>query len=145
MNVNECMSSDVRVCGPDATLQDAARTMKEIDVGFLPVGEGDRLIGMVTDRDLAVRGLGEGKGPDTTVRDVMTEETCYCFDDETVEDVARQMGDLQLRRMPVLNRDKRLVGVISLSDISQAGGHGVNCSGEALSLIAEPGGQHRQH
>lgn len=145
MNVSECMSRDVQVCRPDASLRDAARTMKDIDAGFLPVGEDDRLIGMVTDRDMTVRGLAEGRGPDTPVREVMTQETCYCFDDEDVEDVARQMGELQVRRMPVVNRDKRLVGVISLGDLSKAGGDGAGRSGEALSEIAEPGGQHRQH
>ncbi len=145
MNVSQCMSTDVRVCNPDATLRDAAMTMKEIDAGFLPVGENDRMIGMVTDRDLAIRGLAEGKGPDTTVREVMSEGVCYCFDDDDIEDVSSQMADLQVRRMPVVDRDKRLVGVVSIGDLSQAGLEGAECSGAALSGIAEPGGQHRQH
>jgi CBS domain-containing protein len=145
MNVSECMSTDVRVCSPDASLRDAARTMKEIDAGFLPVGENDRLVGMVTDRDLAVRGLAEDKGPDARVADVMSRDVCYCFDDDEIEDVSRKMADDQVRRMPVLNRDKRLVGVISIGDISQIGLAGAERSGEALRGIAEPGGQHQQH
>lgn len=145
MNVSQCMSTDVRVCNPDATLRDAAMTMKEIDAGFLPVGENDRMIGMVTDRDLAVRGLAEGKGPETPVREVMSEGVCYCFDDEDIEDVSRQMADLQVRRMPVVNRDKRLVGVVSIGDLSRAGVQGSEWSGLALSGIAEPGGPHQQH
>ena len=145
MNVSQCMSTDVKVCDPNTTLRDAARTMKDIDAGFLPIGENDRLIGMVTDRDLALRGLAEGKGPDTSVRDVMSAEVLYCFEDEELEDVSRQMSDLKIRRMPVVNRDKRLVGVVSIGDISLSGSEGVECSGTALSGIAEPGGQHRQH
>lgn len=144
MNVSQCMSTDVRVCDPNATLRDAAMTMKEIDAGFLPVGENDRMIGMVTDRDLAVRGLAEGKGPDSTVREVMSEGVRYCFEDQDIEEVSRQMADLQVRRMPVVNREKRLVGIVSIGDLSQAGDKGADVSGEALSGIAEPGGQHRQ-
>lgn len=145
MNVSECMSTDVRTCSPDTSLRDAARTMKEIDAGFLPIAEADRLIGMVTDRDMAVRGLAQGLGPGTAVREVMTPETCYCYADEDVEDVARQMGDMQVRRMPVMDRNKRLVGVVSLGDISRMDAEGSNCSGRALSEIAQPGGIHSQH
>lgn len=142
MNIQECMSKDVKIASPDQSIRDAAQTMKEIDAGFLPVGENDRLVGMITDRDIALRGVGAGKGPDTPIRDVMSKEVLYCFEDESIETVSQKMAKQQVRRMPVLNRDKRLVGIISLGDISQQDGSG--CA-EALSSISLPGGQHVQH
>ena len=145
MNVSDCMTSDPQVCAPGDTIQQAARTMKQIDAGFLPVGENDRLIGMITDRDLAVRAIADGMGPDTPVREVMTREVCYCFEDEDLDDVAAQMSDLQVRRLPVLNRDKRLVGVISLGDISHADDDGGIRTAAALSQVTEPSGRHNQH
>ena len=141
MNVSACMSTDVRLVGPNDTIQQAARAMKEIDAGFLPVEQNDRMVGMVTDRDICVRAVAEGKGPDTAVREVMTDEVRYCFDDEDIDEVAQNMSELQLRRLPVLNRDKRLVGVISLSDIAQADGADAQ-AGQALASIAQPGGAH---
>ncbi|HYC97180.1 CBS domain-containing protein [Brevundimonas sp.] len=145
MNVSDCMTTDPRVCAPDDTIQDAARTMKKIDAGFLPVGENDRLIGMITDRDLAVRAIADGMGPDTPVREVMTREVCYCYADEDLDEVAAQMSDLQVRRLPVLNRDKRLVGVISLGDISHADDDGGIRTAAALSQVTEPSSRHNQH
>ncbi|MDY0885110.1 CBS domain-containing protein [Dongia soli] len=142
MNIQECMSKDVQIASPNQSIRDAAQKMKEIDAGFLPVGENDRLVGMITDRDIAVRGVGAGKGPDTPIRDIMSKEVLYCFEDESVEDVSQKMAKQQVRRMPVLNRDKRLVGVISLGDISQQDQSG---GAEALSSISSPGGQHVQH
>lgn len=142
MNIQECMSKDVKIASPDQSIRDAAQTMKEIDAGFLPIGENDRLVGMITDRDIALRGVGAGKGPDTPIRDVMSKEVLYCFEDESIETVSQKMAKQQVRRMPVLNRDKRLVGIISLGDISQQDGSG--CA-EALSSISSPGGQHVQH
>jgi CBS domain-containing protein len=145
MNIETCMSKDVRIASPTQSIRDAARMMKEIDAGFLPVGENNRLVGTVTDRDIAVRGVAEGKGPDTAVRDVMTGEVLYCFEDETLDAVSTKMGNLQVRRLPVLNRDKRLVGVISLGDISQADDvDRARCCAAALSGISTPGGQHVQ-
>jgi CBS domain-containing protein len=143
MNVNRCMSTDVRLASPSESLRQAARTMKEIDAGVLPVGDNDRLVGMITDRDIAVRGVAEGKGPDTPVREVMTREILYCYDDESLEDVARQMRELQVRRMPVLNRDKRLVGIISLGDIAQMEEIPQVIAG-AMAGVSEPGGRHTQ-
>lgn len=145
MNVRQCMSTDARVCAPGDTIADAARAMRDIDAGFLPVGENDRLIGMITDRDLAVRALAEGRGPDTPVREVMSAEVLYCFEDEDLDDVAQQMSDLQVRRMPVLNSDKRLVGVISLSDISHALDSGGGRVAETLAAVTQPSAQHNQH
>lgn len=143
MNVQQCMSIDVRVCAPDTTLREAARAMREIDAGFLPVGENDRLVGMITDRDITTRAVAEGMGPDASVREVMSPEVRYCFEDESLEDVAARMSDQQLRRMPVLNRNKRLVGVISLGDVSRSADAGE--SGDALRHISEPTGLHSQH
>jgi len=142
MRVSECMSTDVKICAPDDTVQQAARTMREIDAGAIPVGENDRLVGMVTDRDIAIRAVADGRGPETTVRDVMSKEIRFCFDDEDTEEVAEHMADLKIRRLPVLNRDKRLIGIISLGDLSLSDG---DASGEALSEISEPGGMHSQH
>src|SRR5262245_10435356 len=115
--------------------------MLDIDAGVLPVDENDRLIGMITDRDIAVRGSAMGKGPDASVRDVMTADIKYCFDDQEVEEVTRNMGDLQVRRLPVVNREKRLVGILSLGDVAQTDGRD---AGEALSDISKPGGSHSQ-
>jgi CBS domain-containing protein len=137
------MSSDVRITSPGETIREAARTMKEIDAGFLPVGENDRLVGMITDRDIAVRGVAEGKAPDTPVRDIMTADIHYVFSDDSVEDAASRMGELQVRRLPVLNRDKRHVGIISIGDVSKSDG-ATDDSGAALRQIAEPGGRHTQ-
>jgi CBS domain-containing protein len=142
MRVRECMTKDVRIANPDETIREAAKAMASLDAGILPVGENDRLVGMITDRDIAVRGVAEGKGPDTKIRDVMSKEVRYCFEDEDVDHVLESMGDLQVRRLPVLNRDKRLVGIVSLGDL--AGNGEADEAGEALSNISRPGGQHSQ-
>ena len=142
MKVSEAMTRDVRVASPNQTIQDAARLMAEVDTGVLPVGENDRLVGMITDRDIAVRGVAEGKGPQTTIREVMTEHVHYCFEDEDTDDVAQKMADSQVRRLPVLNRDKRLVGILSLGDLAVM--QGGRPAGEALAGISEPGGAHSQ-
>jgi CBS domain-containing protein len=117
--------------------------MADIDAGAVPVGENDRLVGMITDRDIAVRAVAQGKGPDAKVREVMSEEVQYCFEDEDLDEVARNMGEIQVHRLPVVNRDKRLVGIVSLGDIARRGAPG-NTTGEALSGISRPGGQHSQ-
>src|SRR5262245_47990883 len=101
MQVNEAMTHQVRVTHPRQSIRDAARVMAEIDAGALPVGEDGRLVGMITDRDIAVRAVAQGKGPYTAVRDVMTVDVKYCFEDEEVDHVARNMGDIQVRRLPV--------------------------------------------
>ena len=140
MLIKECMTPDVCTIGPDKTIREAARTMAERDIGFIPVEEGDRMVGMVTDRDIAIRALAQGKGPDTKVRDVMTREVRYCYDDEKIEDVLANMGDLQVRRLPVVNRDKRLVGIVSLSDCTTKEQPAAN----ALDRITRKGGEHSQ-
>src|SRR5438552_18526793 len=102
MKISNTMHRDVTIIGPDQTLRDAAAAMKKLDVGVLPVGEHDKLVGMIIDRDIAIRGIAEGKGPDTKAREVMSQEVKYCTEDEAVEDVAENMAELQGLRMPVL-------------------------------------------
>jgi CBS domain-containing protein len=139
MKVRDAMTPDVQLCTPDDTLKDAAEAMMALDVGLLPVTDGDRLVGMISDRDIATRGVAMGLGPDSPVRNVMTEDVKYCFEDQDLEEVTQNMGDIQVRRVPVLNRDKRLVGIIALGDIARVEADG---TGEALSRISQPGGQH---
>jgi CBS domain-containing protein len=142
MRVSEAMTRDVYVANPDETIQQAAIAMAGLDAGVLPVGDDDRLIGMITDRDIAIRAVAGGKGPDAKVRDVMTTDVKYCFDDQEIEDVTLNMGEIQVRRMPVVDRHKRLVGILSLGDVAVIDGDGV--AGEALSLVSRPGGEHTQ-
>ena len=142
MRVSEAMTRDVRVARPNQTIQDAAKMMSDVDAGVLPVGENDQLVGMITDRDIAVRGVAQDKGPDTPVREVMTADVKYCFEDDDTADVARNMADIQVRRLPVLTRDKRLVGIISLGDMAVT--EGASQAGEAVAGISQPGGQHSQ-
>ena len=142
MRVSEVMTRSVRVANPNETIQDAARIMADIDAGVIPVGENDRLVGMLTDRDIAIRAVAEGKGPDTRIGDVMTQHVKYCFEDEDTDEVCRNLGDQQIRRIPVVNRDKQLVGILSLGDLALNGGNGG--AGEALAAISQPGGQHSQ-
>jgi CBS domain-containing protein len=134
--IAEVMTRDVRVVNPEETVQQAARIMGESDAGAIPVGENDRLVGMVTDRDLAVRVLGEGKDPARTkVREVMTQGTAYVFEDDDLDSVAETMRGRQVRRMPVLNRDKRLVGIVSLGDLAREAGERQSI-GRAMAGIA---------
>jgi CBS domain-containing protein len=142
MQVSKAMSSDVKIANPEQSIRDAARLMAQMDCGSLPVGENDRLVGMITDRDIAVRAVAEGKSADTKVRDVMSTEVKYCFEDEDLDEVAHNMADLKVRRLPVLNHDKRLVGILSLGDIALTDGAG--SASDALCGISEPGGEHSQ-
>src|SRR5579872_2758850 len=141
MKVSDVMTRDVEVASPDESLQHAAEIMMSIDAGILPVGENDKLVGMITDRDIAVRGIAKGKGPDAKIREVMTNDVKYCFEDQNLTDVCRNMGDIQVRRLPVLNREKRLVGIVSLGDVAFEGGNG---TARTLTRISQPGGQHTQ-
>ena len=138
MRVSEVMTRGVECTRPDATLQEAAAKMKSLDVGPLPVCDNDRLVGMVTDRDITVRATAEGEAPtDVRVRDVMTPEVIYCFEDALVGDAALLMQQKQVRRLLVLNRDKRLVGIVSLGDLAvKTRDEGL--SGEALEQVSEP-------
>ncbi len=142
MKVSDVMTRDVRLIEPTETIQEAARLMAEIDTGIMPVREGDRLVGMITDRDITVRAVAQGRGPDTPIREVMTDDVKYCFEDDDTDAVARNMADIQVRRLPVLTRDKRLVGIVSLGDLAVMQGSGQ--AGEAVAGISRPGGQHSQ-
>ncbi|MFC7539413.1 CBS domain-containing protein [Siccirubricoccus deserti] len=133
------MSTDVKVVGPEETVQQAARLMTAEDAGVLPVREGDRLVGMLTDRDLAVRLAAEGKDPTRTrVREMMSPEVRYVYEDEPLDHVADNMAEQRLRRLPVMNRQKRLVGIVSLGDIA-GGEHGPEHAGRAVAGVSQPG------
>ena len=142
MQVNEAMTSDVKVASPNQTICDAARMMAQIDAGVLPVGENDRLVGMITDRDIAIRAVGAGKGPQTSIREIMSREVMYCFEEDDLDDVVANMADIKVHRLPVLDHDKRLIGILSLGDIALTDGAG--SAGSALCGISEPGGDHSQ-
>ena len=142
MKVRDAMTTEVQLCTPDDTLRDAAEAMAALDCGLLPVTDNERLVGMISDRDIAIRGVAMGRGPDSRIGDVMTADVKYCFEDQNIEEVTANMGDIQVRRLPVLSRDKRLVGIIALGDIARArAGDG---TAEALSQISQPGGRHAQ-
>jgi len=142
MKVKDAMSRDVQVASPTQSIRDAARIMAKIDAGVLPVGENDRLVGMITDRDIAIRAVAEGKAPTTKVRDIMSEEVLYCFDDQDLDEVAQNMSDTKVRRLPVVNREKRLVGIISFGDLARNEDAGT--AGQTITHISEPGGEHSQ-
>ena len=137
MKIQDVMTADVSYVGPDTPILEIARKMRDGDIGSMPVVDDDRLIGMVTDRDIVVRVIAEGARVATaTARDAMSPGILYCFDDDTVEHVLENMGDQQIRRLPVLNRDKRLVGFVSLGDLSLSGKR--KAAGEALQEISQP-------
>ena len=139
MKVNEIITHDPEVIRPETALIEAAQKMKSLDIGMLPVCDGDRLVGVITDRDITVRGVAQGYDPKTArVQEVMTPEVIYCFDDEDVKDVAKKMEEKQVRRLPVLNREKRLVGIVSLGDLAVRTGK-EKLAGEVLERVSEPG------
>jgi len=142
MRVSEVMTRGVRMVSPEQTISEAARLMAEIDAGALPVGEEDRLVGMITDRDIAVRAVAEQKPPTTKVREVMSQEVLYCFDDQDLDDIAQNMGDVKVRRLPVVNREKRLVGIVSIGDLAK--GDNAASTGQTVADITAPGGEHSQ-
>ena len=135
--VRDIMTSNVLVLSPRDSLVRAAALMRDLDIGALPVGDNDRLVGMLTDRDIVKRTTAHGLSPDTTrVGDVMSRGVLYCFDDESCEDVAASMAINQVRRFPVVNREKRLVGIVSLGDLANKGGP--EPAGAALAEISRP-------
>jgi CBS domain-containing protein len=138
MQLRDIMTSDPLVLSPGTVLRDAAQKMRDLDSGVMPVGEHDRLVGMLTDRDITVRATAEGKDPNSTpVRDVMTSDVIYCFDDEDLEAAARKMEQHQIRRLIVLNHDKRLVGIASLGDLAVYAPSD-RLSGEVTEAVSEP-------
>ena len=142
MQIREVMSRDVILASPRQTIGEVAQMMAARDIGFMPVGDHDRIVGMITDRDMVVRGLAAGKGVDTPVSDVMTQDVKYCFEDEDIDHVVASMGQNQVRRFPVMNREKRLVGIVTLADAALE--HDPVVVGEALLRVVEPGGEHCQ-
>jgi len=140
MKIGSAMTSDVKVMSPDETIRAAAEIMAAMDIGLLPVSENDRLVGMISDRDIAVRGVAAGKGPNTRIGEVMTYDVRYCFDDQDTDEILETMADLQVRRLPVLDRSKRLIGIISLGDLARRG----SMTAMALAGISRRGGEHTQ-
>ena len=137
MLVRDVMTPDVVTLSLGATLSDVARRMRDEDIGSVPISDDNRLVGMVTDRDVVIRGLADGEDPTRlTARDVMSPRLLYCFEEQSVDEALHNMGEQQVRRLPVLNRDKRLVGMVSLGDLSQAQ---ARKAGDALKDISEPG------
>jgi CBS domain-containing protein len=139
MQVKEIMTHGVECTRPTATLQEAAKKMRELNVGPLPVcGANDRLEGIITDRDITVRAVAEGKDPRTAkVQDAMTRNISYCFEDQDIAEVARMMKERQIRRLAVLDHNKHLVGIVSLGDLA-VGGRNEALSGNALQCVSEP-------
>jgi CBS domain-containing protein len=142
MKISKIMHRDVQIIGSEESLRNAAAMMKRLDAVVLPVSANDKLVGMITDRDIAIRGIAEGKGPDARVRDVMSHEVKYCFEDEEVAHVVENMAELQVRRLPIMNRNKRLVGIVSLGDLATQGS--LPKTARALHRISQPGGLHNQ-
>jgi CBS domain-containing protein len=121
MLAKDCMTKNVELGNPNMSLAEAAKMMRDGDYGILPVGEADRLVGMITDRDIAIRAVAEGKDPyKSYIGEVMTNKVLYCFEDQDVNEVVKNLGDNQVRRLPVLNRQKRLVGILSLGNLAQS-------------------------
>jgi CBS domain-containing protein len=142
MKIHEIMTRDVCVASPSWTLREAAAEMQARDLGALPVGENDRLVGIITDRDMAVRGIAHGLGPEDRVQDVMTRDVKYCFEDAEIEDLASNMANQQIRRLPVVNVKKRLVGIVSLGDLAMS--RDGQAPTVALTGISQIGGSHNQ-
>jgi CBS domain-containing protein len=142
MKVSEVMTRDVQTIRPDETVQQAASFMLGSDAGSIPVTDGDRLIGMITDRDIAVRGVAKGYGPETPVRELMTDEVICAREDDDVEDVASRMSKAQVRRLPVIDGEERLCGIVSLGDLSRETDE--DTAAEALEGVSERGGSHQQ-
>jgi CBS domain-containing protein len=135
--LKDVMSRDVQVVNPEMTIEDAARAMCDGDFGMLPVGENDRMIGAISDRDIAVRAIAEGKGPKTKVREIMSDRIFWAFDDDSVEHAAKLMSEHQVRRLPVVDHNKRLVGIVALGDFAVESDE-IKSAAKALSGISEP-------
>ena len=142
MKISEVMTRDVATVQADQTAQEAANFMLTGDAGSIPVTDGDKLIGMITDRDIAVRGVAKGHGPDTPVRDLMTSGLICAREDDDIDEVATKMSEAQVRRLPVIDGSENLVGIVSLGDLArETDGEGAH---EALEGVSAPGGQHQQ-
>ncbi|HEY8593132.1 MAG TPA: CBS domain-containing protein [Sphingomicrobium sp.] len=142
MKVSEVMTSDVQTVRPDETAQQAASFMLSADAGSIPVTDGDRLVGMITDRDIAVRGVARGYGPETPVRELMTDNIVAARTDDDIQDVASRMSEAQVRRLPVVDENERLCGIVSLGDLARETND--ESAHQALEGVSEPGGSHSQ-
>jgi CBS domain-containing protein len=135
--LKELMSRDVQVISPDMSIKEAATKMRDGDFGMMPVGEDDRMIGTLSDRDIAIRAVADGLDADTKVRDVMSEGIAWAYEDDSVENAAKIMSEWQVRRLPVVDRDKRLVGIVALGDFAVESSD-IQPVAEALSEISQP-------
>ena len=142
MKVSDVMTTGVETVRPDQQARDAARFMLQADTGSIPVTEGERLIGIITDRDIAVRGVALGYGPETPVSELMTSGVVSAHADDPIEEAARKMGEAQVRRLPVIDDDARLVGVVSLGDLARETDE--DTAGQALEGVSAEGSQHQQ-
>jgi CBS domain-containing protein len=142
MKISEVMTSEVQTVSGDQTAREAASFMLRAEAGSIPVCEGDRVIGIITDRDIAVRGVAEGRGPDTPVRELMSDGIICAHEDDDVQEVARRMSAEQVRRLPVLDADDRLCGIVSLGDLARETDG--EASHQALEGVSQPGGAHQQ-
>jgi CBS domain-containing protein len=142
MKVSEVMTREVQTIRPDQPVQEAASFMLSTDAGSIPVTEGDRLIGMITDRDIAVRGVAKGYGPETPVRELMTGDIICARIDDNIEDVATKMSEARVRRLPVIDSEEKLCGIVSLGDLSREADD--ETANQALEGVSQPGGEHRQ-
>jgi CBS domain-containing protein len=142
MKVSEVMTRDVKTVRPDDTAKDAARFMLSEDAGSMPVSDGGRLVGMITDRDITVRGVARGYGPDTPVSELMTSDLLCVREDDEIEEVATRMSEAQVRRVPVVDAENQLCGIVSLGDLSRETDD--ESATQALEGVSQPGGQHQQ-
>jgi CBS domain-containing protein len=135
--ISELMSRDVQVIGPNQTIREAAQQMLKGNFGMMPVGENDRMIGSISDRDIAIRAVADGKAPNATVREVMSDGVVWAFENDSVAEAAKLMSTHQIRRLPIVNAEKRLVGIIALGDFAVQNAD-IKVAGEALSEISKP-------
>ena len=140
MKIAQLMAKDVLVARPEDTIRTVAEQMSRVDIGALPVCDGRRLLGMITDRDIVVRAVAFGRGPDTTCGAIMSRDIKYCFEDDDVDEVCQRMGEEQIRRIPVLDRHRQLVGIVSLGDLATDGRP--RSAGRALEKISQPTRSH---
>ena len=142
MKVSDVMTREVQTISPDQTAKEAANFMLSTDAGSIPVTDGERLVGMITDRDIAVRGVAKGNGPDTLVSELMTKDCITAREDDDVATIASKMSEAQVRRLPVVDGDEKLCGIVSLGDLSRDGDD--QSASQALAGVSQPGGQHQQ-
>lgn len=135
--IKELMSQDVQVISPDETIREAAQQMLKGNFGMMPVGENDRLIGSISDRDIVIRAVAGGKDTGTKVREVMSEGIYWAYEDDSVSEVAKLMSEHQIRRLPIVNADKRLVGIVALGDFA-VDNEDIAVAGDALAEISQP-------